>query len=503
MRREVLLHSRIVLGLIIALSPVPVGAAELPCAPASEVSASVNQLAADLRRATGGGCLSPGDEARLLYMRAFPAELPRRAENWEGLALEGTEGEFRALRGVLGEAPTGRWPRVAAGCASVLCALEKIFDSPEAAQRILALEADTGYVITAHQLRKPPPEGQREELFSLAEIRALDQTVRELPPSFYRLATLRSFHRAPSWYSPKEDTSRPASAYASAENRNIVLYSAALRPRRIRGYVHHEIGHHVDDSKRSAESELFHVHSGFLAHSKWEKGEARTTPEGWIEQTWIHSPDAKFITEYAGLEPSEDWAENIYAYVSLPDRLYRLDAWKYERLKTQVFQGREYRVALWPALQQILARLPVMSLVEGCLAAIHEVSREGESAEDLIFKDAQGEEVARIKPAAEISSQCVPEKVRQEVLRRLRDDPKVCEWGESRIEQAISQRIAEQFDPILYKLAGAREPSRMHAQRALCEKSKDPGCWLRGLNLPAPIARRLARPEVADYLRGR
>jgi hypothetical protein len=137
------------------------------------------------------------------------------------------------------------------------------------------------------------------------ERRVADQTLMKLPP---QLTTgnpnLKDVERK------KKLEPKPPGAPGDSEFKGgrVVVYDKGvynggrLDKDNLRRSILHELAHSVDD-------EVPHVFAQWCAISWWRK----------VHGEWRHGPHAKFVDDYAGTSPYEDWADTFSEYHLHPE----------------------------------------------------------------------------------------------------------------------------------------------------------------------------------------
>ncbi len=290
--------------------------------------------------------------ARDEYLANF-AHLSKKKSTIKGLNLEGSAEEIKILKKMLSDKPTAKWPKTTE-CKTVLCALTFIYNSEESAHRALNIAARDGYIISA---AKDFPITNNEyigQLFSLEELQKIDLAHKMLPPMYKKLKSLDRIKRLPDGYSSSSGSSNTA-AYASPafrssyynEEGEITFLKAGFTGEHSWGpmVTVHELAHHVDFSKSDkvqfgiSESPEFLKLSGWKKSTKYEtdkSGKKTAVPQ------WVHTKDKKFISNYAGTQPCEDFAEAAAHYMYFPRKFKTIDPEKYDFIKKHVFTGKEY-----------------------------------------------------------------------------------------------------------------------------------------------------------------
>lgn len=291
------------------------------------------------------------DDAKSEYQNLF-GNLPKQQQKIKGIKLEGSALELNYLSKMLGEKPMDRWS-LARDCKTVLCAITKIYDSEETAHRVLNIAKRDGYIVSAAK------DWQFEnsaigQLFTPGEIKDIDLAYKKLPHSFKKLGSLDRLKRLP------EGKSSPrapqAAAYASPGfhsqyfniDGEITFLDGGFSGDESWGpfVAVHELTHHFDYSSTKDFSLGISEGATYLKMSGWKKKQKYETDKTTGKKTqvteWEHSPDKKFVTDYAGTQPAEDFAESAAFYVFHPEKLKSTDPEKYDFLKKNVFKDKEY-----------------------------------------------------------------------------------------------------------------------------------------------------------------
>ena len=87
------------------------------------------------------------EDAQKEYLALFSAK-PQVEGVVKGLRLLGSEEEIQILNKMLRDNPVEEWQKTQS-CNTVLCALTKMYDSLEAAHRVLNIAARDGYIVSA------------------------------------------------------------------------------------------------------------------------------------------------------------------------------------------------------------------------------------------------------------------------------------------------------------------------------------------------------------------
>jgi Glucose-regulated metallo-peptidase M90 len=303
--------------------------------------------------------------------RKFYSTSPLKTAKIKGVTLSGSEEEIKAVKDILTSNPPNDWEKAAAGCETTLCALSQLVGSPLAAKQLLNIKPMSGYTLS---LGQGINKGAQEQIWSVSEINEIYAAVTKLPPELMNLNGLDKIKRMANGYRKHEHSGNVA-AYASPGfgpvSGEIVFYetglsglSTGVSPLHQKSWPQevlvHELCHHHDFQGMykglsfRLGSERKDSEWGKL--SGWEKG---VTPEGYGE--WKRSPEAKFISGYAQTNPVEDFAESCMNYILNPENLKKETPEKYQFLKENVFNQKEFKDQIWngpqswPKLNQLLA----------------------------------------------------------------------------------------------------------------------------------------------------
>lgn len=255
------------------------------------------------------------------------------------------------------------------GCKDLSCFVDRLYANPSSEGVLHSWYVyKTGYAIstldaypwlvTATQIDTVKVENTTREdfLFNEKELRAFWLHSQLLPKSLIHLPDLMTIHRIPRGFIPqnwKESGSCAASVgmwnqgYLLLSDECLVLDSNRVMDPSQYFYVAltHELGHRLAawnfaTSPYGPDRDM-DQEPDFLKLSGWTEHTV-VTKEGKSESQWISSKDAKFITDYAGSNPFEDFAETIGFFRSRADELYAKAPEKYEYIKNKVFGGRGY-----------------------------------------------------------------------------------------------------------------------------------------------------------------
>lgn len=289
-------------------------------------------------------------EAKNNYLEHFAKAEPQTTQIVGGQKLKGSQFEISTLKKMLGTKPPKAWAQLSRSCETVFCALEKTFNSKEAAYRALTFAKTTGYVLSLDQ--KENPAGI-EFIWPNKEIRIVDRAFAKLPKNFKNLPTLDVINRTPNTCVFTE--SHDAAAYArprvtiGGQTQRLgeirVFEVLSLQSERT-AYTHliHELAHHLDYSHEKTKGSYISESNDFYDLSGWKKNIEteinKSAPE--IAFAYDYNEGHKFVRDYASEDPAEDFSESLAYYVMHPKELLRLDPKKYNYYKNKIFGGREY-----------------------------------------------------------------------------------------------------------------------------------------------------------------
>lgn len=289
-------------------------------------------------------------EAKNNYLQHFSKAETQISQLVEGKKLRGSDFEINTLKKMLGTKPPKAWSQLIRNCETVLCALERTFNSKEAAYRALTFTKTTGYIISLDQ--KDNPEGM-DFIWPNKDVRIIDRVFSRLPKNFKHLPSLDVISRTPnncvySNYPDDPAHSLPRVTIDGQTQRlgEIRLFeSFALQSERT-SYTHviHEVAHHLDFSHENAKGSYISDSKEFYSLSGWKKiiepGGNKLAPS--ISVYYDYNEGHKFVRDYASEDPSEDFSESLAYYVMQPKKLLKLDPKKYNYYKNKIFNGQEY-----------------------------------------------------------------------------------------------------------------------------------------------------------------
>lgn len=454
------------------------------CTPVTAAS-ELNKLVTTVQASVGKLACPTDDElkareARAHYEKEFPDNASRKVFSHSKLKLKGTAAEFETLKKVLSTSDTkihASWPVVARSCATVLCAVSAIYGSEEAGMRVLALAKYSGYTISAGQVANVPVKDQ--QLWTLEEIRILDKAVRKLPPTMLRLKTMDAFIRFPDGYRETDDDAGVA-AFANSGRRVIAMYDNWRFMFDGSGTLVHEMAHHYDYSNWNGRK-WFSDSSGFSALSGWKKGPLAKQPDSTHSESFSHDPEAFFVSDYAGSEPMEDFAEAAAYYVFDSKKLEQVDPEKYALMKEKVFKGIEYKEApqdeRWPGLERALASdFPLSKTLDACFASVASLSLPGTWGDpELVLRNAQKKRYSRTQQdSSEFFSGCIAPDDVSKFVNQLSSDPDFCSKGtERRIAAEVNTKVAAAFSEKIAEMETSLSKSRLEKAAAECISSRD------------------------------
>lgn len=338
------------------------------------------------------------------YTRNFSKEL-QKASVVQGLKLQGSAEELKFLNLMLDKKPMDEWSR-AKGCGTVLCALGKVYESETTAKRVLNIAKRNGYIVSARKDFSNESDKPIGQLFSQQEIETIDLAYKRLPSNFNKLKTLDRLKRMPDGY--KSPRSPNAAAYASpgfkssyyTDEGEIVFISSSFDQDNTwaSSVAVHELAHHLDFSKPGGKTYAgFSETDEFLKLSGWKLQKSYTTDKSGkkvLQEKWTRPEDKKFVRDYAGSEPAEDFAEAVAYYIYEPHLLRQTDPAKYDFVKNKVFAGKEFD----KALENMISK---EELIKSCLSHSKtiELRGYGKIFKENYFNDCLGESLKKLTPA--------------------------------------------------------------------------------------------------------
>lgn len=281
------------------------------------------------------------------------ANQPKKTATIKGLKLSGSSDEINFVTKMIGEKPpVDKWAD-AKSCSDVLCALTKVYDSKEAAQRALNIAKRHGYIASIAKDFTDDTTKPIGQTFSLAELQIIDMAYKQLPPTYKKLRSMDRLKRMPNGYSSPRSPNAAAyarpgfkSSYFSTEGEIVFIQSAFSDDKTWGTLVAiHELSHHMDFSKSDKVSFGLSEVPAFMKLSGWKKSVSYKTDDKGKkvqEEEWTHDKGKKFVTDYAATQPAEDLADSAAYYILEPRKLKRIDPEKYNYIKNNLFGGKEY-----------------------------------------------------------------------------------------------------------------------------------------------------------------
>ncbi len=343
---------------------------------------------------------------------------------------------------MLGEQPNS-WQK-ANSCKTVLCALTKLYDSEESAKRVLNIAKRNNYLVSASKDFTDENKQSMGQLFSAEEIRIIDIAFKKLPANFRKLKSLSRIKRMPDGYS--KPGSPDAVAYARPAldgywEGEITFISSAFTSGKKEAAMTavHELAHHLDYSNSNktrfgiSESPEFLKLSGWKLDKKYEMQKGKKV----LVETWTRPETKKFVYDYAGTKPAEDFAEAVSYYIYEPEIFRDLDPEKYNFIKKNVFNGQEFDkdIDLKVSKEQLLGR---------CLTDTKKITLYGISYGDYDYfstcLDSFVKEFSITDPAmcfssTEMIAQTANSKIRKD-LSKFNESIKTCNTEMSKFQQA-------------------------------------------------------------------
>lgn len=413
------------------------------------------------------------EQAAEFYKNEFLSGQPQLEKTFNGLSLRGTKEELAIFPQILGVRSPSVWPDIASGCTTILCATAKLFKSEEAAMRVLAQAKYSGYTITVDQYNTVPKKD--EQIWSLDEIRVIDTAIRKLPQNFLRLSTLKTLQRMPDgYYAEEKHKKEDTAAYASNFSKLVMFYGRwVLSPEFQEEIVIHELAHHFDFSNRKGNQD-YNENSEFRNLSKWESVSVRGS-DGRFSVEWYPQNPKKFVREYAGTNPLEDFAEAVAYYVTEPNTLRDTDPEKFAFIKKNIFAGREYSQN-WKPLDKTLTNDLVSNLVSKCISSLEPFlyeSTPGNFSLWIKHGEKMGFPLQYGLPDA-ILDKCISEPIYQPLLVKLASEPDFClQGGSSNVRKKVKKTMDQQLKPAYEELASFMNGEGRGAAAVNCMRAKD------------------------------
>lgn len=297
--------------------------------------------------------------ARKQYDYYFPANEPKLELQIGSQILEGSSDEIKYFKEIIDFLPNSEWLSDIRDCKTIFCGVDLILKNREAAYRALVIQRRDGYTVTSSKYNS--------KLFTAGEIRNIDKVLQTLPDSYKRLPTLKHIIRT----AVIEDVSnlgRPNAGSASKDGKHIILYDGAFSY----SYefslntIAHEISHHYDYSFGISDSKEYIRLDPNLTNA---------------------------VNEYGNRNFKENFAVSTAEYIYNSEKLKKIDFEKYEFIKRNVFNNKEYRRHSHPIIEKWIDNNGgITKLVTACLKSTIERAKEKDSTvyfetsgEDYIF----------------------------------------------------------------------------------------------------------------------
>lgn len=412
------------------------------------------------------------ESAKLEYLANY-GKLTKHKGTVKGLTLEGSAEEIKYLNKMLGDNSNDKWSE-ASGCATVLCALTRVYDSEEAAYRVLNIAKRDGYIIS---LAKDFnfDKGPMGQLFSLEELQKIDLSYMKLPAGFKKLKTLDRIKRLPDGYT---DPKVPKAAAFASPAYHALLYDTegeiTFLMTGTKGGVWgplvavHELTHHVDFSRSTKTPYGVSESPEFLKLSGWKKIKKYETDKKTGNKVavdgWEHAPNKNFITDYAGTEPAEDLAEAGAHYMFYPKKFKETDPEKYEFIKKNIFDGKEF-------LSEPDLGIPDQDILKMCFENQKEFNLYGDKK---YFN-------------ASISSSCLDNFVDDVKYT----DPKLCSLSPEQINNYLFDKISPAIQNANESLKNCDENLESYMAKCMNEGDFQQKCPIERCNLQSPIKEKI------------
>ena len=282
----------------------------------------------------------------------------------KGFTLKGSSKELKLAIEMLGAKPPKDWKAAAAGCSTIQCAFEKLFNSKEAAMQVFNIYAKSGYNLSLDQSIN---QNKADQHWSAKEVREFDAAVTKMPKELRHLPHVGGIERQGDGLRGKGHGANVA-AYASPfiqgyKKADLVVYDAGVTGKTTgkspydttswpQEVLIHEICHHHDFKGMYS--------SNYVAMTSEQKDSTFKNLSGWKEQTgkkgesiWVYSKNDSFVSWYAATSPAEDYAETCMNYVLHPEVLEKKVPAKYAYMKKQAFNGVEFKDKIWAKEQKL------------------------------------------------------------------------------------------------------------------------------------------------------
>lgn len=327
----------------------------------------------------------------------------------QGKKLSGSEKELAVLNRLLGQKPPALWSSAAKNCSTVLCSLNNLTGSKEAAMQLLNIPAKSGYYLTLNQAR----HGKADFIWPNVEIREFDAAISKLPKELRHLGVQDIVRYPNGTRHPSPHHSGTTRAFADyhfdKSKAQLGIYDRTANFTGVNNPYES-----VSPAQETLVHELCHFHDyknipkaniassedpkvGFAKLSGWKKVMNR---DGNLK--WIQNDDAGFYRTYSEKSPLEDYADSCMAYLLKPQELKASSAEKYNFMKTRVFNNKEYLNSTWHLdnrtqnFQDLLADESECSQkINQCLK---EVQNESSLKDSACFKTYISEKIKVLEP---------------------------------------------------------------------------------------------------------
>ena len=331
--------------------------------PLSESLLAAQQNISAIQNAIQGNDPCIGLEPRVIDMlkqeyRDLYAGQSQSKESIPGLLVNGSKEEFDALKKAIGRTPPKHWPGAALLCTDVPCAMGKLFGSEEAGLRALIIQKRDGFTISASQ-----DYGLPERIFSANEIRKIDLVLRDLPATFKQASTMKEFRRAKDTSFDTKLLQENVAGYAFTGCKCILFFDHTFRgddyvaPLKT---IVHEIAHHFDFSNGDPSRSIDYKQLSGWGSFRYENN----------KKIYDRDSQKQLVTEYAGTNPQEDFAESAAFYVIDPEKLESIDPLKYRFLKDRVFGGKEFKGMSSLEMGIAVAKEGPQAIEQSCFAQV-------------------------------------------------------------------------------------------------------------------------------------
>lgn len=289
---------------------------------------------------------------------------PETMTEIRGVKVLCTDEECKILDRILGGTPPANWEKKVQNCSikTVVCILSQLFGTEEAAEIAMTVVKRNGYALSLGQEKNfyenGTPTGNKEIIWSLQELRILNDVLRVLPPEMNHLDKvnfgIKNFYRF-------NGINRSTAAYNDLMG-SMVFYSSGLEDNllEVKKTIVHEMCHSLDAGGRSTSTDDKNFSDqkdyGFYQYS-WEK--YSPIAGSLFTRKRKDADNSTFVTIYAGggrNKAPEDFAESCAYYIMEPETLKKLNTLpaatkaeggyqypnKYEFLKAKVFNGAEF-----------------------------------------------------------------------------------------------------------------------------------------------------------------